>query len=291
MTCSPKKNRLINQNWVEGELRLVNTLDNQIISLLRAIDQTGSITLAAKQLGLSYKGAWQMIARANNIAPKVLIITAIGGSKGGGTRLSVTGRSLLLLFTRLELQHKQFLQQLNRSLVNDPDIMRLLEPLTIKTSSTNQLLGTIAAIQAWSSNIEVSVELKGGEQIIASLSRPEFKQLELGIGSDVLLLINATEILIVAETDNNFPSTHNNLLGTVVLVRRNNEDSVVAVQLASGDSLTATISGRNTELLGLTHGIPVYAVFENNAVILGALSQPAQTAKKSVNKLRCCCGQ
>ena len=90
-----KLNKSITPTWVEGELRLVGALNSRMIGLLRAIDQSGSINQAAKQTGLSYKGAWQMIERANNLAPKVLITTATGGSKGGGTCLTAAGQSLL----------------------------------------------------------------------------------------------------------------------------------------------------------------------------------------------------
>ena len=109
-----------------------------MIGLLRAIDQSGSINQAAKQVGLSYKGAWQIIERANNGAPKTLVSTATGGSKGGGTCLTEAGRSLLALFTRLEQQHQQFLDQLNRSLADDPDTVLLLQRLVVKTSARNQ---------------------------------------------------------------------------------------------------------------------------------------------------------
>jgi len=56
--------------WLEGELRLAGMLDKRMIALLMAVDASGSINQAAKQVGLSYKGAWQMIERANNLAPK-----------------------------------------------------------------------------------------------------------------------------------------------------------------------------------------------------------------------------
>jgi molybdate transport system regulatory protein len=84
-------NNNITANWVEGELRLACALDSRMIELLRAIEQSGSINQAAKQVGLSYKGAWQMIECANNLPSKVLIITATGGSKGGGTQLTAAG--------------------------------------------------------------------------------------------------------------------------------------------------------------------------------------------------------
>jgi molybdate transport system regulatory protein len=267
-----KPNDSITPTWVEGELRLVGTLDSRMIGLLKAIDQNGSINQAAKQTGLSYKGAWQMIERANNLAPKVLITTATGGSKGGGTCLTAAGQSLLQLFTRLELQHRQFLLQLNQSLADDPDMQMLLKRQVIKTTATNQLFGTITAIQTGAVNAEVLVELKGGEQIVASLALTELKQLELNIGGDVLLLINDPEIIVITDLGNYPLSARNCLRGTVIRVQYDGVDSEVVIQLPNGDSLVATISQVSALALELSPGISAYAVFKSNAVLLGAIS-------------------
>ncbi|MFZ2170149.1 MAG: TOBE domain-containing protein [Methylococcaceae bacterium] len=269
----PKKsNDSITTNWVEGELRLAGTLDSRMIGLLRAIDQSGSINQAARRTGLSYKGAWQMIERANNLAPKSLITTATGGSKGGGTCLTSAGQSLLQLFTRLEQQHRQFLQELNQSLADDPDVRMLLKRLVIKTTATNQLFGTIAAIQTSAVNAEVSVELKGGEKIVASLALMEFKRLELSIGSDVVLLINDPEIFIITDPGSYPLSARNRLQGTVIRVQYDGVDAEAVIQLSGGESIVATITQASALALGLTPGMSVHAVFKSNAVILGALS-------------------
>lgn len=257
---------------VEGELRLAGTLDSRMISLLKAVDQSGSINQAAKQMGLSYKGAWQMMERANNLAPKVLISTATGGSKGGGTSLTAAGRSLLLLFARLEQQHSEFLGQLNRGLADDPDMLLLLKRLVIKTSATNQLFGTITAIQTSAVNAEVSVELKGGEQIVASLTLSELNQLDVNIGSDALLLINAVDIIVATDLIVHVLSARNCIQGKVIRVQHDGVDSEVVIQLPSGESLAATITQGSAELLDLNLGTTVYANFKSNAVMLGALS-------------------
>ena len=267
-----KPNDSITPTWVEGELRLAGTLDSRMISLLKAIDQSGSINQAAKQTGLSYKGAWQMIERANNLAPKVLITSATGGSKGGGTCLTAAGQSLLQLFTRLEQQHRQFLLQLNQSLAEDPDMQILLKRQVIKTTATNQLFGTITGIQTGAVNAEALVELKGGEQIVASLSLTEYKLLELRIGRDVLLLINDPEIIVMTDLGNTPLSARNCLSGTVIRVRYDGVDSEIVINLPSGDSLVATISQTSALALGLNPGVSAHAVFKSNAVILGAMA-------------------
>ena len=272
-----KQNDSLSANWVEGELRLVGALDSRMIGLLRAIAQSGSINQAAKQTGLSYKGAWQMIERANNLAPKVLISTATGGSKGGGTCLTAAGLSLLQLFTRLEQQHRQFLQQLNRDLANDPDMQMLLKRLVIKTSATNQLFGVITAVQTGAVNAEVLVELKGGEQIVATLALTELKRLELGIGGEVMLLINDPEIIVITDPGNTGLSARNCLRGTVIRVQYDGVDSAVVIQLPDGDSLVATITQAGAKSLALKPGMSAHAVFKSNAVILGALTTDEKT--------------
>jgi molybdate transport system regulatory protein len=264
-------NEKITANWVEGELRLAGALDRRMIELLRAIEQSGSINQATKQVGLSYKGAWQMIERANNLAPKVLITTTTGGSKGGGTRLTAAGLSLLKLFTRLELQHRQFLQQLNQDLADDPDMLMLLKRLVIKTSATNQLFGTITSIQPGAVNAEVSVELKGGEQIVATLTLSELKLLGLSIGSDVVLLINGPEINIITDPGNLTLSARNCLCGEVIRVQYDGVDAEVVIQLPCGDSLVSTISQGCGLSLGLIPGVSVNAIFKSNAVIIGTI--------------------
>ncbi|MDD5460523.1 MAG: TOBE domain-containing protein [Methylococcales bacterium] len=266
----PIPNDDIASTWVEGELRLVGGLDSRMIGLLTAIDQSGSINQAAKEVGLSYKGAWQMIERANNLAPKILITTATGGSKGGGTCLTSAGQALLQLFIRLEQQHQQFLRQLNQNLADDPDMQMLLKRQVIKTTATNQLFGTITAIQTSAVNAEVSVELKGGEQIVASLALAEVELLKLGIGSDVVLLINDPEIFII--TDYSPLTARNCLRGTIIRIQYDGVESEIVIRLPNGDSLIATITQVSALALGLSPGMTAYAVFKSNAVILGALS-------------------
>ena len=49
------------------------------VDLLAAIGETGSISQAAKALGVSYKGAWDAIDAMNNLAGEALVERATGG--------------------------------------------------------------------------------------------------------------------------------------------------------------------------------------------------------------------
>jgi len=273
--------------WVDAELRLVG-LDVRMIGLLRAIDQSGSINQAAKQVGLSYKGAWQIIERANNGAPKTLVNTATGGSKGGGTRLTEAGRSLLALFTGLEQQHRQFLEQLNRNITDDSDTVLLLQRLVVKTSARNQLFGSIVEIQAGAVNAEVIVKLKGGEQVATSVTLASLSSLGLQGGADAVLLINSADITLTTDPGSDrFPATapcvalppasmrssaRNRLSGSVIRVLQDAVNAEVIVLLPGGETLVATITPQSAESLALTPGMPVSALFKSNAPVLGVLS-------------------
>jgi molybdate transport system regulatory protein len=255
--------------WIEGELRLAGMLDNRMISLLKAIEQSGSINQAAKQLGLSYKGAWQMLERANNSAPQALLSTAIGGSKGGGTALTPAGRSLLALFTRLERQHKEFIAELNRSLSEDPDTILLLQRLEVKTSTRNQLFGSVTAIDRAEVDAQISVRLKGGEQVVASFSTASLDELAVAVGDDAVLMINSADILLLADPDLERISARNRLFGRVMRIQHDVVDSEVIVLLPNGEILATMITQQSLQNLELRPGMPIWAVFKAHAPILG----------------------
>lgn len=278
MSLAENNNKLLVTPWLEGELRLVGSLDSRMIGLLKAIEQSGSINQAAKQAGLSYKGAWQMIERANNLAPKVLIATATGGSKGGGTRLTAAGQALLQLFTRLELQHQAFLRQLNQSLADDPDVMLLLKRQIIKTSARNQLFGKVTDVRRGAVNAEVFVSLKGGEQLVVSVTLPSLDYLGISVSGDAVLLINASDIVVIDDGQPVLLSARNRLDGQVIRVQYDGVDSEVIIQLQSGETIAATITQTSAEALALKPGSRASAIFKSNAVILAAMAASATSA-------------
>src|SRR5690349_7911930 len=65
------------------------------MGLLRAIGERGSITHAARAVGLSYKGAWDAIEAMNRLAGEALVERSAGGRGGGSTRLTAHGLRLV----------------------------------------------------------------------------------------------------------------------------------------------------------------------------------------------------
>lgn len=263
-------------SWLKGELRLAG-IDSRMISLLKAIAASGSINQAAKQVDLSYKGAWQMIERANNLAPKVLVATATGGSKGGGTSLTSAGLALLNLFTSLEEQHQQFLNHINQNLADNPDLLMLLKRLDVKTSADNQLFGKISAIHPGGVNAEIFVALKGGEQIVASFNLAVMQRLNLNVGADTVILINSPEIVLTTDLDGYLVSARNKLVGSVMRIQSDTVNAEVILRLNNGETLVATVTQQSAKKMRLEPGVQACALFKSNSVMLGVMNSESKS--------------
>ena len=72
------------------------------VALLEAIAQTGSITSAARKLGMSYRRAWLLVDETNRCLIGPAVETAAGGQHGGGTALTTLGVELVRRYRALE---------------------------------------------------------------------------------------------------------------------------------------------------------------------------------------------
>lgn len=95
--------------WIEFEDKVL--LGEGRVHLLKAVEETGSLTEAAKSLKISYKKAWDLIDSVNKSAKKPVTITSTGGKGGGGTELSEYGKALILTFDEINKNCWKFLDQ------------------------------------------------------------------------------------------------------------------------------------------------------------------------------------
>lgn len=71
-------------------------------ALLESIRDTGSISAAARGMGMDYKRAWLLLDSMNQAFDSPVVGAAPGGSRGGGAQLTAFGAELLALYRRLE---------------------------------------------------------------------------------------------------------------------------------------------------------------------------------------------
>lgn len=70
--------------------------------LLEHIAQTGSISAAARRMGMSYRRAWLLVDTMNQCFKSPVVETATGGKGGGGARISDFGREVLRRYREME---------------------------------------------------------------------------------------------------------------------------------------------------------------------------------------------
>ncbi len=88
--------------------------------LVERIAQTGSISAAARAMGMSYRRAWQLVDALNAAYKAPVVVTAIGGQRGGGARVTPYGKRLVARFRAMEYKAsasiatdlKRFMRQL-----------------------------------------------------------------------------------------------------------------------------------------------------------------------------------
>ena len=85
--------------WIETKNSVL--LGEGRVQLLKAIEETGSLSKAAKKLHISYKKAWNLIDSVNKSAKKPVTINSIGGKGGGGAKLTPYGKSLIIAFDEI----------------------------------------------------------------------------------------------------------------------------------------------------------------------------------------------
>jgi molybdate transport system regulatory protein len=84
--------------WIEKDGQVV--LSKWRVELLRAIDETGSISAAAEKMQVSYHRAWEKIHEMETRLGLALVETQTGGSHGGGAQLTATARDYIARFDR-----------------------------------------------------------------------------------------------------------------------------------------------------------------------------------------------
>ena len=70
--------------------------------LIGLIAKTGSISAAARTMGMSYRRAWQLVESLNRSFNEPVVLTAIGGKRGGGAVVTDFGKRLVAAYHGME---------------------------------------------------------------------------------------------------------------------------------------------------------------------------------------------
>jgi molybdate transport system regulatory protein len=91
-----------------AHLRLTVVLDSGArigpgkAALLESVHSSGSISAAARAMGMDYKRAWHLIDSLNQAFNTPVVERTTGGTGGGGATLTPFGEELLARYRKLE---------------------------------------------------------------------------------------------------------------------------------------------------------------------------------------------
>lgn len=69
----------------------------------------------------------------------------------------------------------------------------------MRLSTRNQLKGTVASVEPGSVMSIVKVNLDGGQQVTASITKDGAEELNLTVGQHVTVLVKSTEVMLAVE--------------------------------------------------------------------------------------------
>lgn len=72
------------------------------VELLEHIEETGSISAAARRMNMSYRRAWLLVDTMNQCFKSPVVETATGGKGGGGAHVSDFGREVMRRYREME---------------------------------------------------------------------------------------------------------------------------------------------------------------------------------------------
>lgn len=175
--------------WLETEEGYV--FGQGTFDLLMKIQEVGSLSGAAKALGMSYRHAWGLIKRAEGRVGEPLIRTYKGGRLGGGgAKLAPAGRRLIEEFSRVRMA-------LSQIYVDDLS----WEGLFVKISARNKVAGEVLSVDKGDVAATVKIRIDVPCVITSFITKEAVEGLNIRKGDRVAAVIKATAVMVSKEAD------------------------------------------------------------------------------------------
>lgn len=150
--------------------------------------------------------------------------------------------------------------------------MILHAPAPTTVSARNVLAGQVLALAAGPINTEVTLDLGGGDRLVAVLTQASVQALGLRVGGQARALIKAPWVVLATGGNPSLARSMapNQLAGTVSALHLGPLNADVALTLAGGTVLHAVVTSDAVAALGLAPGVPALALIKPSLVVLAA---------------------
>jgi molybdate transport system regulatory protein len=186
----------LNAREIHFEDALGSAMTDRRVEILRSIHQLGSISEAARANGVSYKAAWQAIEILGNLAGLPLIEKAVGGSGGGGARLTAEGLQLLHAADALNAVREETLRRIRGGSKATNQSLPNFAGLGLRTSMRNQLPCVVTDIKKIQGTARVQLSLADGQHLVSRITLESLQLLDLKRNMSALALFKASAVTI-----------------------------------------------------------------------------------------------
>ena len=238
------------------------------IELLLAIKKTGSISKAAKEVPMSYKGAWEAIETMNNLSINPIVQRETGGVGGGGTTLTSYGENLLKTYGILKNEQIKFLQNLSQMTDINTGTLKTIRRLSMQISARNQISGIVEVIENGKINAEVFIKLKSGYTLVSVITNTAVNNLDLKKGDEVVAIFKSSTVLITTDSSLNV-SARNIFQGAVEYVNQGEINSEIIIDIGNNDKIASVITTSSVNRLNIKEGAQVSAIIKASDVMIG----------------------
>ncbi len=240
--------------------------------LLEAIRDHGSISAAARAVGLSYKAAWDGVNTMNNLFEQPLVETKHGGASGGGAALTPAGLQVLSAFTGLQAELSRFLARFQDRLcgADAPTSPAILRSLMMQTSARNVFRCTVRKVNDGAVNAEVLMDLTDGQCLTAIITRQSVTEMGLSAGMEVFALVKSSFVILAPEDGVARTSARNRLCGTVIARDDGAVNSEFTIDIGGGKTVVTIVTKESARTLGLSKGDRACALIKASHIILAA---------------------
>ncbi|AOW15642.1 hypothetical protein LPB72_02050 [Hydrogenophaga crassostreae] len=248
---------------------LGNASSDKRLEVLRWVAQSGSISQAAREVGISYKAAWQAIDTLTSLSGAALVERTVGGAGGGGAQITPQGLQLLALAGELASARAGVLARFAGGAA-------LAGGLGLRTSMRNQLPCVVVRLLLTDPDdpvLEVVLRTPGGSELAASLTRESADLLGLAAGVAVLAMCKATAVVVNTVHAHRVPvpSGMCALAGQVERVASGGPRDEVTLALAGGGHWVGFAEPGWTAV----EGDAAVAVMPRSALVIGVNSMAA----------------
>ena len=236
-------------------------LSHKKMQLLENIIVYGSISKAAKELGVTYKTAWGWIDKMNALSPKPLVKKISGGKDGGGTLVTAYAKELISIYEEVEALHNKHLHTLEESFTH------LYEDEQNQSFTFSRLDAEVKDISIKADKAIFLLKLSCGSEISAQAPVSFVEVNALRLGSSVSVLIESDTVSVSKSLEKEI-SSRNKLTVKVHEISIHEDDVLLSLDLGDAQYLTSRITYKSYIDLQIKEGDELRAVFKAYNVTL-----------------------